>query len=109
MLKVISNSECKERFREVGNVKITEGKLCTYDFFESTDACQGDSGGPLMNNLGVTGDGIALDKPRWFLLGLVSFGYKCADRYPGVYARVSEYSDWIVDNLNEPYVNAFPL
>lgn len=47
------------------------------------DACQGDSGGPLIcNNL---------------LSGIVSYGYECAlANYPGVYANVSYFNDWIV-------------
>jgi hypothetical protein len=45
------------------------------------DSCQGDSGGPLM----------VLDAARnWRLLGVVSFGAKCAQpEYPGVYAWVN--------------------
>ena len=48
--------------------------------------CHGDSGGPL-----TCGEG--QDK---VLCGIVSWGRGCALRgYPGVYAKVSAYIDWI--------------
>ncbi|MFA7266976.1 MAG: serine protease, partial [Candidatus Nanopelagicales bacterium] len=51
-----------------------------------TDACQGDSGGPLVSAV----DG------RSRLVGVVSAGTGCAlARYPGIYTRVSTYSNWI--------------
>ena len=56
---------------------------------------QGDSGGPLMdyefkNKLGV-----------FYQIGVVSYGYKCAEPgFPGVYTRVSNFADWIIENLN---------
>ncbi len=43
------------------------------------DSCQGDSGGPL-----IAGDGAAAR-----LVGIVSWGQKCASRFPGVYTRVA--------------------
>lgn len=52
------------------------------------DSCQGDSGGPLVR----TGeDGCPI------LVGLVSYGPSCGvPDGPGVYTRVSAYSEWIV-------------
>lgn len=47
-------------------------------------ACQGDSGGPLV------------DAKRNVLIGVVSWGRKCAEpNYPGVYGRVASVSQWI--------------
>ena len=46
------------------------------------DSCKGDSGGSL-----------ACDRK---LVGLVSFGRKCADpQYPGIYANVTAVLPWI--------------
>ncbi|XP_068082926.1 trypsin [Anabrus simplex] len=54
------------------------------------DTCQGDSGGGLM----VVKDG------RYYLLGIVSFGYGCGVRnIPGLYTRVTSYLNWINEHI----------
>ena len=63
--------------------------ICTYHN-DNKDSCQGDSGGPLT----VEHDGVSI------LVGVVSFGFGCArENMPGMYARVSEITDWIDDVL----------
>lgn len=49
------------------------------------DACQGDSGGPLL-----AGDGVARR-----LVGVVSWGERCASLFPGVYTRLSAEFDFL--------------
>lgn len=67
---------------------ITPDMLCAGDIINGgTDACQGDSGGPLVVN---DNDGIAR------LAGVTSWGFGCAQPlYPGIYARVSFFEEWI--------------
>lgn len=78
----VSNASC-------GNYnpgEITENMLCAGFPQGGKDSCQGDSGGPLLYQL----DG------QWHQVGIVSFGQGCAQPdYPGVYARVEKYNDWI--------------
>lgn len=74
------------------------------------DSCQGDSGGPMMVSFGSVGDGSGLNETHWFQIGVVSFGYKCAEPgFPGIYTRVAKFTDWIRNNLNEPYQDADKL
>ncbi|KAL1528129.1 hypothetical protein AB1Y20_009493 [Prymnesium parvum] len=76
---------------------ITDGMICAGLDEGGRDACQGDSGGPLFaipEGSGVEGA---------VLIGVVSWGNGCAlAGYPGVYARVSSYTDWIWSNIPLP-------
>jgi len=57
------------------------------------DSCQGDSGGPLVVPASTEDDSAVV-------FGVVSFGIGCAEpNFPGVYARVTQYVDWITSFL----------
>ncbi|GBP00090.1 Trypsin CFT-1 [Eumeta japonica] len=87
----INQNVCAERYAYLktqpgfaGWPDITPGMLCAGVLdVGGRDACQGDSGGPLAHQ----GD---------IVVGITSWGYSCAHAtYPGVNARVSQYSNWI--------------
>ena len=89
-VEIKSNEECNKAFERV--VQITDHYLCAGSMGSTKDSCQGDSGGPLMQ--------IDPQKRRFYLTGVVSFGRRCATPgFPGVYARVSYFLDWISKNL----------
>lgn len=95
IIKAVPKDECQAKFSSFKNVVITPQKICARDMQDKVDACQGDSGGPLMALDLTTGSS------RFFLVGVVSFGYKCAvPGFPGVYTRVTEYMDWIQKKIN---------
>ncbi|XP_037931971.1 cationic trypsin-like [Teleopsis dalmanni] len=79
-LQTITRTACKIFITE-----FEEGMICAVSLeVPEMDTCQGDSGGPLI-----------CDK---FLSGIVSFGYECGVGYPGVYADVAFYRDWVLQN-----------
>lgn len=85
-LPIVSNNACSEIFKDI--LKIRDEMICAGDINGTKDACQGDSGGALMWR-SKTDD-------RWYTLGVVSFGVKCAEPgYYGTYTRVQSYLDWI--------------
>merc|ERR1719422_2929710 len=75
-VKVITNAQCKTKYP----LSIGDMNICAYA--DGKDSCQGDSGGPL----------VAKENGRYAIVGVVSYGHKCAEKgFPGVYARVTKY------------------
>jgi len=88
--KYMDQTSCENAYpREL----ISMNMMCAKE--DGVDTCQGDSGGPLY------------DKENNKLVGVVSWGYGCAKKWPGVYARIA--NQWeefikptICENHGEP-------
>jgi secreted trypsin-like serine protease len=80
----LSDSQCIQKYSI--NPAIC---ICAGETGGNKDTCQGDSGGPL----------VVLVGNKWMLGGLTSFGRGCNDG--GVYARTSNYYNWILQNLQQ--------
>jgi secreted trypsin-like serine protease len=113
-VRVTSTDQCNRDYSrlEISWLNIDEHFLCASDPQGKRDACQGDSGGPLMwNNLygnNKINNAASSSQEKWYQLGLVSFGYGCANRqYPGVYTRITYYMPWILKIVNERKGNMF--
>lgn len=89
-LTTLSNSNCASAL----GGSIDSGMLCAIDENASdgfSDSCVGDSGGPLF----IAGTSLQVGIVSWGLEG--SNGVCANEGSPGVYTRVSNYTDWIAD------------
>ncbi|XP_057707400.1 transmembrane protease serine 9-like [Corythoichthys intestinalis] len=90
---VVGNRECYCNYSSL--INITENMICAGLSEGGKGGCQGDSGGPMVSKQGSV----------WVQSGVVSFGVPCSvPEFPTVFARVSQYQEWIsnqtgVDNL----------
>nr|AYN79576.1 serine protease [Galeruca daurica] len=82
------NERCENVFSSEG-LKLINSQICAGD--DAKDTCAGDSGGPLMIKLG--------DKPRWFQVGIVSFGGTECGVNPAVYTRVMDFVKWVHETV----------
>lgn len=109
-IPLIDNQSCERRYQGLSNYADKFPRGINGDFLcggnitnGGVDACQQDSGGPLVTN--STRDG----RNFFEAIGIVSFGVGCGSAsYPGVYTRVSNYVDWILnvmaDVLPDPQI-----
>ena len=106
-LPIIENNVCEGMYRQAGFIEhIPEIFICAGYAAGGKDSCeviitiypsqkqatkevflQGDSGGPMV---------VQKEDGRFMLSGVISWGIGCAEKnQPGVYTRISEFSDWI--------------
>lgn len=87
-IEVIDPQECKAVYDQlqVSAFTIGDTEICATGPRGGKDSCFGDSGGPLVVPKGS----------GYVQVGIVSWGPQCGNPlFPGVYTRVSSFSDWI--------------
>lgn len=85
-VSLIDHDECMKVYADAHKLNMSRKTVCYGK--DNKDSCQGDSGGPLVKH--VAG--------QTTTIGIVSFGAGCGT-FPGVYTEVSQYRDWINDNI----------
>ncbi|CAN5234201.1 hypothetical protein BH20ACT3_BH20ACT3_05280 [soil metagenome] len=84
-LQTRTDAQCSQAY---GGAFIASSMTCAGVPDGGKDTCFGDSGGPLVRKVGS----------QWVQMGITSWGApgSCGQgRYPGVYTRVSAFSNWI--------------
>ena len=85
-LPMVDLPKCQQAYKGASNI-IDARTICAGLDEGGKDSCQGDSGGPLV---------MPNDQGERVQIGVVSWGAGCAKAgNPGVYTRVSAFSDWI--------------
>lgn len=93
-IPLVTNEECQKRYKDY---VITKQMICAGYKEGGKDACKGDSGGPL----------VCKHNGMWRLVGITSWGEGCARKeQPGVYTKVAEYVDWILEKTQKDDRNA---
>ena len=95
-IEVIDPGECKSVYKSLQVPAFTVGdtEICATGPSGGKDSCFGDSGGPLVAPASNVARG-------YVQVGIVSWGPQCGNPlYPGVYTRVSSFTDWINKTMN---------
>ncbi|XP_041451388.1 serine protease persephone isoform X3 [Drosophila obscura] len=94
-LDLVPLDKCNESFAEQPSTiralkqGVIDSLMCAADTKQQKkDACQGDSGGPLILDINVE-DGL------YSIVGIISSGFGCATKTPGLYTRVASFLDYI--------------
>lgn len=82
MVRIWDTRTCM-RSHGMGRFRVTKNNVCTLNR-KRQGICSGDSGGPLVANGRI--------------IGIVSWGGRCAAGRPDVFTKVSAYVDWIHNN-----------
>ncbi|XP_015217030.2 mannan-binding lectin serine protease 1 isoform X1 [Lepisosteus oculatus] len=95
-LPVVPETECKSSYASrSGKYNITKNMFCAGYYEGGKDTCLGDSGGAFVME--------DTDTKRWVVQGLVSWGgpEECGSRRVyGVYTKVSNYGEWLENQLD---------
>jgi secreted trypsin-like serine protease len=95
-IEVIDPQECKAVYKslQVSAFTVGDTEICATGPQGGKDSCFGDSGGPLVVRDDNADQG-------YVQVGIVSWGPQCGNPlFPGVYTRVSSFSDWIKQTEN---------
>jgi len=96
-LPLVENNECEGKLKNAleaqragsgRRFKLSTSEICAGGQI-GKDACTGDGGSPLV---------CQAQSGRWTVVGLVTWGVGCASDVPGVYARMSHFTNWINKN-----------
>lgn len=92
-LVIVSNNDCQSEYSKISNIKILDQQLCAKGL-KYAFTCGGDSGGPLKTVHIVNSEEVFVQ------YGIISFRtVYCVNDKPVVLTRVSEYMNWILDNI----------
>nr|XP_055059391.1 serine protease 56 [Misgurnus anguillicaudatus] len=95
---LLSQTTCRSA---LGKELLTNTMFCAGYLSGGIDSCQGDSGGPLIFQDSSSG--------RFQLLGITSWGDGCGEKgKPGVYTRVTAFSDWVTTEIEKSFGSREP-